>query len=221
MIRKKFIVALWCFFPMMGGCTLLGFLLNPSASEKSVPAVFPLAEYKDKSVYLLVCASAGSGTDVDVPQMLSRAIAKDLQQKVKIRQENIFQSSFASAQTPFTWSRAEQEARQAKAAFLLYVEIIEYELIALHQKNYYMGKLTARALLLNTQTGQAVWPAAQGGQLVRAAVDFEKNGRSEILWRLTTAVTHCIVREFYNCPKPAYWSADEVKSLDSLMENMD
>jgi hypothetical protein len=188
---KKKIIAVLCLFPLAGGCTLLGFLLSPSSS------------------------------DVDIPELLGRAIAKDLRQKVQIRQERIHQAPQTVVQAPFSWAQAEQDARQAGAAFFLYVEIIEYELIPLHQKDYYMGKLTARSLLLDTHTGKAVWPAAESGHLVRTVVDFEKEGRTEILWRLTTAAAHCIVREFYNCSKPAYWSADEVKSLDTLMEDMD
>jgi hypothetical protein len=206
---------------MAGGCTFLGFLLSPSASEQTIPPVFPLAEQKDNSIFLRVCASSGSGVEVDVPELLSRAIAKDLRQKVKIPENRIHQATDTVGNTLCSWAQAEQEARQAGAAFFLYVDIIEYELLVLHQKDYYMGKLTARCLLLDTRTGKTVWPAGESGHLVRAVVDFEKNGRSEILWRLITAASHCIVREFYNCPKPSYWSADEVKALDTLMEDMD
>lgn len=221
MRKKKTILASFLFLPLMGGCSLLGFLLSPSASEQSVPARFPLTEHKDKSIYLLVRSAPGRGVDVDVPELLSRAIAKQLRQKVKIEDDLIYQAQHNGAHPPFSWTQAEQDARQAGAAFLLYVEIIDYELIPLQQKDYYMGSLTTRSLLLDTNTGQAVWPEEESGHLAQAAVDFEKKGRSEILWRLVTAASHCIVREFYNCSKPAYWVGDEVKPLDTYMNDLD
>ena len=104
---------------------------------------------------------------------------------------------------------------------LFYVEIMEYEMVRLHKQDYYMGGLTARGVLMDVNTGEVLWPKEKTGRIVRTAVDFEKEGRSRILWRLTTATSHCMVRELYNCPKPTYSIAEEVKSLEPLMEDLD
>lgn len=212
----------FCLVPFLGGCTIIGFLLSPSSSEQKIRAQFPLSEHNEEVLYLVVRGTQASGVDVDVPHLLATAVVKDLRRNVTMKEENIINeletdqhASFAY----FSWSQVEENARRAGAKLLLYVEIIEYELVPVHQENY-MGQLTTRSALMDTSTGEVLWPMDKRGRIVKTAVEFEKNGRSETLWRLVTATSHCIVREFYNCPKPAYLVSEEVKSLDTIMEDL-
>lgn len=204
---------------MFSGCTLLGFLLNPSSSEQKIAAQFPLYAQQDKSIYLAVRPSAGSRTDADVPALLQKALSADLQRKVKIPSEKIFQlpPAFQNPSASFSWSQAEEEARRVQAAYLLSVEIVEFEAIPLGPKDYFMGNLVVRALLSETQTGQIVWPPEETPRRIRTAVDFESKGRSELIVRMLTAVSHCIVRNLYPCPKTAFRISEEVEPIESLI----
>lgn len=204
---------------MVSGCTMLGFLVSPTSSEQKVSPQFPLYNQKDRSIYLAVRPTAGSRTDSDIPNLLQKALAADLQRKVKIPAESIFLMSPASANpsVPFSWTQAEEEARQKGAAYLLYVEIANYELIRLAEQEYYMGGLTARSVLLKTDTAEVVWPLEKTPRLIRTSVDFESRGRSATLHRLLTAVSHCITRNFYPCPKTAFRISEESESIDTLI----
>ncbi len=213
-----------CGLPIAGGCTILGFLMSPSASEQKIPARFRLADYEDQRLYLVVRGTRTSGMDVEVPELLSKAICKEIVRNVKWPETSVINAQQAgpyNAFEYFSWTQVEENARREGAAFLLYVEVIEYELIPISSGNYWMGKLAARAILLDAESGQVLWPDDQTGRILRTAVDFEKKGRTELLWRLTTAAAHCVVREFYDCPKQAYKIGEEVKSIDTMMKDLE
>lgn len=223
MMKSSLKIIALCIVPFLGGCTILGFLLSPSASEQKIPAQFPLYEYKDEQLYLVVRGTQASGVDVDVPPLLATAVVADLRRNLKMKEENIINESETDKQASFSyfsWSQVEDNARKAGAKFVLYIEIIDYELVPMH-KQYYMGKLTTRSILMDTAAGEIVWPADKMGRIVKTAINFEKEGRAQALWRLATTTAHCIVRELYNCSKQKYSMSDEVKSLDSLMEDLD
>ncbi len=206
---------------LLGGCTPLGFLLSPSSSERKIAAQFPLYAQKDKSVYLAVRPSAGSRTDADVPGLLQKTLAADFQRKIGVPPEKIFQMPAAlhNPSAAFSWSQAEQEARRVQAAYLLSVEIVEFQAVPLSSQNYYMGNLAVRAFLAETQSGQIVWPHEKTPRLIRVAVDFEPKGRSQLVHRMLTAVSHCIVRHLYPCSKAAFRVSEELEPLESLMNS--
>ncbi|HOK66997.1 MAG TPA: hypothetical protein PK054_11830 [Anaerohalosphaeraceae bacterium] len=223
MKQKKLHLCLWFsaagLLPMMSSCTLLGFLLSPSSSEQKIAAQFPLYAQKDKSVYLAVRASPGSRADADIPGLLQKTLAADFQRKVGVPSEKIFQmpSVLQNPSASFSWSQVEEEARRLQAAYLLSIEIVEFEAVPLGPQNYYMGSLAVRAILSEIQTGQTVWPPEKTPRLIRTAVDFEANGRSQLLYRMLSAVSHCIVRHLYPCPKNAFRVSEEMEPLESLM----
>ena len=222
-MRKLSKITVLMLLPFWGGCTILGFLLSPSASEQQVPAQFPLGQYKEKTLYLVVRGTQASGVDVDVPALLAKAVAKELRQKVKIGEDRIVNESDVNPHASFeyfSWSQVEENARQAGTDFLLYIEIIGYELTPLYNRDYYMGKLITRSVLMDTKTGEVLWPADKTGRIVRTGVEFDKNGRDDILWQLVTTSSHCIAREFYNCPVKTYDISNETKSLDELMQDL-
>lgn len=204
---------------LLNGCSLLGFLLSPASSEQKVAAQYPLYAQKDKSIYLAVRPSASSRADADIPEQLQKILAADFRRKVKIPAEQIFQMppELQNPSHPFSWTQLEEDARRTQAAYLLYVEIAESELLPLGERDYYMGNLAVRAILLKTHTGEVVWPPENAARLIRTSVDFESRGRSEILQRLLTAVSHCIVRHLYPCVKTSFRVSEELEPLESLM----
>lgn len=204
---------------MISSCTLLGFFLSPTASEQKIAAQFPLYAQQDKSIYLAVRPSAGSRADADLPDLLQKTLRTDLQRKVGVSSDKIFlmPSAFQKPSASFSWSQAEEEARRMQAAYLLFVEIVEMEVVPLGPKDYYMGNLAVRTLLSETKSGQIVWPPEKTPRLIRTSVDFESKGRSETLYRMLTAVSHCIVRNLYPCPKSAFRISEELEPIESLM----
>jgi len=84
-----------------------------------------------------------------------------------------------------------------------------------------MGKLVIRAVLMDVKTGEQLWPEEETGRIVRTSVEVEQKGRSEILWRLVTAASHCVIRELYDCPKQFYKIAEEERTIDDIMERLE
>ncbi|HRU14861.1 MAG TPA: hypothetical protein P5017_03975 [Anaerohalosphaeraceae bacterium] len=203
---------------LVSGCTMLGFLGSPTSSEQKVSPQFPLYNQKDRSIYLAVRPTAGSRTDADIPDLLQKTLAADLHRKVKIPTEAIFLMPPASANpsASFSWTQLEEEARRKGAAFLLYVEITDCELIRLTEHDYYMGNLAVRTILLKTDTAEVAWPPEKTPRLIRTSVDFESRGRSAVLQRLLTAVSHCIVRNLYPCPQTDFRISEEMETMDTL-----
>jgi hypothetical protein len=209
---------------MFSGCNIFGVLFSPSGWEQQVPPAYDLKEHKGEKIYVSVRAISSSGSDIDLPAILSDSIAKELRRKVQLPEEAVIEESTAAVGTDLigrAYENVETRALQAGAALLLYVEIREYDLFSIHTKDYYTGQLLTRSMLMDPQTKEVLWPKEPGGRRIEAVVELETEGRRPALNRLTAATAHCIVREFTATPKTGYRCADERRSVDDLMKELE
>ena len=92
---------------------------------------------------------------------------------------------------------------------MLYIWVQELNLYDIDGRGFFEGSLVSRSVLIDTATGEVVWPISKEPKLVRVKVNLETKGKQETVDRLTGATAHCICRDFYDCPKDQFRTSDE------------
>ncbi len=205
------------------GCNAIGFLLSPSYNEQKIPAEFDLKEHQAGGIMVMVEPSRSSYTGFMLQAELKTKIEHFLTKKARIKSKYIIAEPakpVASGQQAVSSPLGPREiAGRAGAAMVLYVRIEDSGLYAIGKQRYYSGSLATRTLLIEVDSGDVLWPKQAQGQVVRAKVQIETQGREAARSRLTTAAAHMVTRSLYDCPKPSYRTSDvEVDyHIDSIM----
>lgn len=206
---------------LMGGCALAGPMLSPTGFEARIPAQYDISRHKEETVYVAVHATHGSRTDLDLPGLVSTAVAGRLQKNAGLKPEQIIEDVSFAGSAGALGLTVEERARAAGADLLLYVEIEDYNLFNVHSKGYYTGHLVTRSMLEDLETDETLWPKEPAGRRVESSVELETAGREAALGRLTAATAHCIVRELAATPKSGYRCADEHQTVEDLMKDLE
>ncbi len=195
------------------GCGLVSLLGTPSRSERKIPAEYDLAEHTDQKILVLVNQPAWLNAQVNLRYYLTRAINKNLMTKVGIQPDYLVPynelSEFRSNQPDFSLLSPTQVGEALNANMVLLVIIEDYQLKELAETGYHKGALDAQAALVETATGERLWPDSTKNKSIKVGFEVEPRGREAGVARLAAACAHCIVRFLYNCPKNKFKVTDD------------
>lgn len=198
---------------LCGACNLIGIMGSKSYYEQKVPAEFLLKDVAEGGVLIFVDETGAGRAEFELRPGLTEAVGAFLVKKARIKNEYLVShdslSQLHGEREDFSSLSPAQLGGAAGAAVVLYVLITDYELYAMGEQEYYGGSLVTRSILFDVASGRALWPREGAGRVVKTRVELETGGRAATLNRLIMATAHCITRSFYDCPRPAFRTADE------------
>lgn len=186
------------------GCGIAGTIGTPRSHEKKIPAEYNLAGHRDRKILVLVNQPAWLNANVNLRFYLTEAINNSLVRNVKIPPGNLVTynelSKFRSNQPNFSLLPPTKVGAALNTNMVLLVMIEDYQLYEIAETGYYKGSLNVQSILLETATGEKLWPESAGSKSVRVGFEVENRGWEFAVKRLATACSYCIVRYLYNCP---------------------
>ena len=197
-----------------GGCkAFLGVISSPTYHEQKIPAQFKLADRAKEKILVFVEEARGSGAGSNLREMVSDTVSVFIVKKARIKSQYLVSqrelSDLKSQRSDFSRLSPVEVGRSVGAAVVLYVRIEDYKLYEMAETGYYRGSLVTRSILFDTASGEMLWPRETTGRVVRTKVEFETKGYEATAERLTRATAHCIVRNFYDCPRDQFKVRDE------------
>jgi len=214
--RITAVVVLLCVVFMASGCTALSFLLSSGPYEKKIPPAYDLQDQQDRKVLVWIECPRSANADFDVQEKLITAFQLYMVGKMEFDPENIILSSSVSNKSLLLDPK--KIARSQGAGYLLLVQVDKYEADFLQIRDYFAGELVTRAVLLDVDSGQTLWPSQPEGKMIHIAVEMETKGREALVSRLTSATAHCVLRYLYPCEKLKFKTAGERISLQEAYE---
>ncbi len=200
-------------FPLLccAGCNIGGFLLSPTASEDKVPAQFKLRDHMKGGIAVVVDQTRVGNVPPELKPGLVKTVNGFIVKKARVNVRYLVSAgeSPVGAKTDQTQNISpDQIGRESGAETVLYIRIESGEINRMG-KDYYNGEMSTQSVLIDSESGDILWPASGEPYMVHVSFDFEAEGRDEAASRLTLATGHCIVRNFYDCPKRSYRTRDE------------
>ncbi|MHC4762386.1 MAG: hypothetical protein ACYS71_03295 [Planctomycetota bacterium] len=196
-----------------GGCAIVDIVTTPTRHEKEIPAEFDLGLYRDEKILVLVEQSGGLGADVNLRYHVTKAISRNLEQKVEIPGGNLVSyrklSKFRSGKGDFSLLSPAEVGQALGAKVVLLVTVNIYELNKIPDMSYLSGFLGARAILLDTTTGARLWPESGESKNLKVGFEAEGRGKNVAVTRLVSTLAHCTTRGLYDCPMNKYEIADD------------
>ncbi len=212
MAKVKIILLVYC-MASCAGCAFIGVMTSPTFHEQKIPAEFELGSRTQENLLVFVDQPKGPGALIGFQPQLRAAIKGFLEKKVKIKSEYLVSqdklSLLRGQRDDFALLSPVEIGRILEARIVLYVFVQDCELYELSDRGYYKGSLVTRSMLFDTDSGDMLWPEHEAGKVVRTKVEFETDGREATIRRLATATAHCVVRNFYNCPRDQFRTSDE------------
>ncbi len=202
------------------GCNIIGFLANPGAKDVKYPAQYDLkAAAKDKKILVWVDSADSSGSTMELQNQITSAVSTRLKKYAGIKQDQMMNvPASASELAKQDMSSPSARGRSAGTDFVLYVNIRQVDIIQLHSNKYYSGQLLCQAALIQSQDAATLWPQDAANGEIEVFSELEIKGREKLLTRLSDAISHCIVRNFYACPKSEYRVNEERVVLNEMIE---
>ena len=195
-----------------GGCNIFGFLAAPSAYERRIKAEYKLRKRQDEKILVFVDEAQGGRTSVDFRMDLSEEIASLLKKKVRISKENLLGydeiASLQQSRDDFNSLVPTHIGKELGAGVVLYLQIVDYGLYGNEKERYYNGSLVSRCVLVETATGDVLWPEDRQVRYLRSRVELDVM-RESVNTRLVKAMGHMTARNFYDVPWPEYDASDE------------
>lgn len=202
------------------GCSFVGTagtLGSPTSHEKKIPAEYDLTMRRKQKILVLVNQPAYLDAQANLRFYLTEAMSKNLVKKVKIRPWFLVGynelSEFRSNRPDFSLLSPAEVGTALDADMVLLVTLEEYQLHELAETGYYKGFLSARAILLDTATGEKLWPKSAKSKSIKVGFEVESYGQEVAVKRLMDACAHCTVRYFYNCPKDKFKTFDDKSDI--------
>lgn len=191
-----------------GGCNygpLVGLMGTESYHERKITAEYNLAEHTDQKLLVLVDQPGWLNADVNIRYYLTKAINKNLVASVEVVAEKLVPYSglaeFRSDEPNFSLLSPIEVGSALDANMVLLVAIEDYYLDEMGGSGYYGGFLVVRSILLDTTTGEKLWPESARGKTIKVGFDAERRGKLAAVARLATACAFCTTRYLYDCPK--------------------
>ncbi|GAH63224.1 unnamed protein product [marine sediment metagenome] len=195
------------------GCGLVAVLGTSRSHEKKIPAEYDLTERTDQKILILVNQPAYLNAQANLRYHLTKAIRENLTAKIKIPHKYIPAynelSQFRSNQPNFSLLSPAEVGEALGADMVLLVTIQDYQLNELAKTGYYKGFLGAQAALVETATGEKLWPKSAKSKSIKVGFEVESGGREVAVARLSTACAYCTTRYFYDCPREKFKIADD------------
>jgi len=195
------------------GCGLIGTIGTPGSHEKKIPAEYDLTKHRDWKMLVLVSQPIWLNAKVNLSYYLTEAINENLIRKAKIPSGNLVAynelSEFRSNQPNSSLLPPPEVGRALDADVVLLVIIDDYQLHKIAETDYYKGSLNTQTILLETATGEKLWPKSVKSKSIKVGFEVEERGRESAVKRLVKACAYCTVRYFYNCPKDKFKIFDD------------
>jgi len=233
-----FVSILASFF--LTGCELAGNLATERDSEKKIPAEFKLADTEGK-IAIVAVQPAWIKAPMDMRVVLTEAFNLRLQEKAKIKEDRLIPyEEILKARQSMPVDKKDSAfdiAGKVSAKYVIIVQITDFDLATFAEKDFYNGSMQAKTCLYDMNETQ-LWPNENKSDISEIAYSSEKDTEKDIekdidckitavgieaekgtvklsVERLAMATAHCVVRHFYNCPKPQFKIAEEQKKYDS------
>lgn len=193
------------------GCRAIGALASPSPWEIKIPAEYKLADNKPEKMLVLVEQPAWAMSEANMRVYLTQAVESLLTAKIGIKADVFVPynklADLRSNTPDFSAMSQPQVGARLGAGLVLYIVIDNFELYAMSDAGYYRGQLDARSGLYDVKSGLRLWPQ---DDLKSSSVYLDmEDGQEKAAKRLASSTARCIVRNFYDCPKPEYKVPDE------------
>jgi hypothetical protein len=213
-MKKLLVICLFGMLLCCGGCRAVAALSTPTQWEIKIPAEYNLGDNKPQKMLVLVEQPSLTAVEVNIRVYLTQAIESFVVEKVGIKADAFVPyqklADMRSGSAEFASLSPVEAGKALGATMVLYVVIDNFGLYGLSDAGYYKGQLDTRSGLYDVASGQMLWP--QAGELKAASVGFEMHKEQEkAARRLAASMAKCIVRNFYDCPKPEFKVADERK----------
>ena len=200
------------------GCAVVSSLGTPTSHEKKIPAEFNLADYDSGKVAVIITSNADNEQGNRIRNYLSKAVATNLAAREIVSPLNIisYNTIYNVSPTPVPNNDAivTRIAASTEAKTVIKVEIKKYKLEKLSTTEYYEGSLSVSSSILDTASGQSLWPGAGFGKEVIVSFDVESKGYEAASKRLANAAAHCITRYLYDCPLNNFKIYEESISIE-------
>ena len=193
----------------------IGALATPTSYEIKIPSEYDLDKNKSQKMLVLVEQPAWTASEANIRLYLTQAIEGHLTDKIDIKPEMFVLyrklADMRNNSADFATLSPVEIGKALDANMVLYVIIDDFGLYALSDAGYYRGQLDIRSGLYNVASGQRLWPESGGLRAVSVGVEMQKE-HEKTAQRLANSMAKCIVRYFYDCPKPEFKIADERKN---------
>jgi len=195
------------------GCGIGSMIGTPTRHEKKVPAEYELIEQKEKRILILVEQPARFMGTANLRYYLTRDIREYLIKKVRMPAGGLISYEklveYRNNEGDFSRLKPIEVGRGLKADIILMVEVEDLQLYEMAKTGFVKGLLSCRAVILDTSTGEKLWPKSFSGKGIRVGFEFDERGREVGVARLSAASAHCLTRYFYNCPMDKFKIADD------------
>jgi hypothetical protein len=223
---KKSLFIILALGVLCGGCTLISVLSTETYGNQKVPAQLDFSDIaKAGPLLVLVEPSHGSRIPPDLPAKLRTMIVNGIVKKTRVKEKDIISPEkvepLLARMRVFSGNRPLELAKAASAATVLYILIEDYRLTTVPQSEYHRGSLSVRGVVFDVASSRPLWPVAPETGTARSKVEFETEGAEATQARIMAAVSHVVVRNFYNCKRSHYKINDEATNLTiDGVENM-
>ena len=200
------------------GCVIISNLGTPTRHERKIAAEYDLAGHTDQKMLVFVNQPAWLNAQDNLRYYLMKKINENFIKKAEIPPEHLVGynelSEFRSNHADFALLSPIEVGAALNADMVLLVMVNGYELNKMAQTNYYTGFLSVRIVLHDVATGEKLWPESARSKSIKVGFEVESRGREVALARLVSALAHCTVRYFYNCPQAKFKIADDLTEID-------
>ncbi|MFA5239610.1 MAG: hypothetical protein WC476_07895 [Phycisphaerae bacterium] len=212
-IEKLIVVITLALVLLSSGCAMVGLAGSESPYEKKVPAEYDLTKQKGGKILVLVEQPGWLDNKTNLRYYLTRALTQNLIAKVKVKPKYIIPykalTNLRSDRSDFPLFSPVEVGRALDANTVLLVTIENCQLSEMPGSDYYNGILSVQAAVLDTATGDKVWPGPEGDKSIKVSFETGERGADGAVNRLVNASAYCTTRYFYNCPKYLFKTFDE------------
>ncbi len=195
------------------GCGLISMAGMPTRHEKKIPAEYELREQKDKKILILLEQPARLIATANLRYYLTRDIREYLIKRVRMPAEGLISYErlveYRNNEADFSRLTPLEVGRGLQADIVLLVVVEDFRLYNMAETGFLKGFLSSRAVILDTTTGEKVWPKSFESKGIKVGFEFDVRNVEIAVSRLSAASAHCITRYFYDCPMDKFKIADD------------
>jgi hypothetical protein len=211
---KKLIVFLILFMVFLcSGCGIISVIGTPTRHERVFVAEYDLTEHTNQKVLVLVHQPVYLGAEANLRYHLTETMNKSLIKEIEMPSAHLVSydelSEFRSNKPGFSLLSSAEVGTALGADMVLLVVIEDYQLSEMAESGYHKGFLAVQSVLLDTATGEKLWPESAKSKSIKVGFEFEDGGQEAALARLAGSLARCTVRYFYDCPKNKFKIADD------------
>lgn len=204
---------------LQAGCSpgMIAVLGTPTSAETKIPPEYDITKQKDKSILVLVDQPSYLSAHPNLRYFITDTAYKLLQERAKIKQELLIDydklAEFRSNTLDFFLLGPEKVGSELGADLVLLIVINDCRISQVGETGYFSGSLDAYAQLIDSATGEKLWPTLEQAKRIKVGFESERRGSDAAAVRLAVATAHCVTRYLYNCPKNQFRISDEAGSV--------